>query len=169
MFRGYLNRPEATREVMRDGWLHTGDLGRADERGFLYFMGRSKDIIRRSSENIACAEVEDVLRAHPQILDAAVIPVPDEIRGEEVKAYVLLAEGCAADELPPEEIVAHCADRLAAFKVPRYVEYRTADFPRTPTMRVRKEDLKAVPDLTANTWDREHGMPPRSGSAAAKA
>jgi crotonobetaine/carnitine-CoA ligase len=91
--------------------------------------------------------------------------VPDEIRGEEVKAYVLLAEGCVADDLPPDEIVAHCADRLAAFKVPRYVEYRSADFPRTPTMRVRKEELKATPDLIANVWDRECSVGPRRGAA----
>jgi crotonobetaine/carnitine-CoA ligase len=167
LFAGYLNQPEATAAAMRGGWYRTGDLVRADTEGFYYFLGRKKDIVRRGGENIAAAEVEEVLRMHPKIRDAAVIAVPDEIRGEEVKAYVLLAEGCAADELPPEEIVAHCADRLAAFKVPRYVEYRSADFPRTPTMRVRKEDLKAAPDLTANTWDRERSSRSRRGAPSA--
>jgi len=167
LFAGYLNQPEATAAAMRGGWYRTGDLVRADAQGFYYFLGRKKDMVRRGGENIAAAEVEAVLRAHPKIQDAAVIPVPDDIRGEEVKAYVLLAEGCVADDLPPEEIVAHCADRLAAFKVPRYVEYRSADFPRTPTMRVRKEELKAAPDLTADSWDREHGRRSRRGTAPA--
>ena len=87
---------EATASAMRGGWYRTGDLVRADAHGFYYFLGRKKDMIRRGGENIAAAEVEAVLRAHPKILDAAVIPVPDEVRGEEVKAYVLLAERCAA-------------------------------------------------------------------------
>lgn len=155
LFAGYLNQPEATAAAMRGGWYHTGDLVRADDRGSYYFLGRKKDIVRRGGENIACAQVEAVLRTHPKIRDAAVIPVPDEIRGEEVKAYVLLVEGCSADDLPPHEIVAHCAGRLAAFKIPRYIAYQAADFPRTPSMRVRKEDLKAVDDLTADAWDRE--------------
>jgi crotonobetaine/carnitine-CoA ligase len=167
LFAGYLNQPEATASAMRGGWYRTGDLVRADTQGFYYFLGRKKDMVRRGGENIAAAEVEEVLRAHPKIRDAAVIPVPDDIRGEEVKAYVVLAEGCIADDLPPEEIVAHCAGRLAAFKVPRYVEYCSADFPRTPTMRVRKEELKAAPHPTANAWDRERGDRPRRRAAPA--
>ena len=156
MFRGYLNRPEATGEALRGGWLHTGDLGREDDRGFLYFAGRKKDVIRRSGQNLSAAEVEDALRAHPMIIDAAVIPVPDRERGEEVKAYVLLAGGATPDDLPGDEIVKFCAGRLAWYKVPRYVEYRAADFPRTPSMRVRKEVLKAErADLTEGCWDRD--------------
>ena len=156
MFRGYFNRPDATAEALRDGWYHTGDLVRQDERGFVYFLGRKKDIVRRSGENIAAAEVEAVLRLLPQVKDAAVIPVPDEVRGEEVKAYVLLVDGVTPGDLPPEEIVRHCAEQLAAFKVPRYVEYRTGDFPRTASMKVQKPDLKAEKaDLTDGAWDRE--------------
>jgi crotonobetaine/carnitine-CoA ligase len=156
MFRGYLGRPEATREAMPDGWLRTGDLGRQDDRGFYYFMGRKKDVIRRSGENLTATEVEDALRAHSVILDAAVIPVPDRERGEEVKAYVLLANGRSEADLPPEKIVEFCAERLAWYKVPRYIEYRATDFPRTPSMRVRKEVLKAErADLTEGCWDRE--------------
>lgn len=156
MFRGYLNRPEATQEVLADGWLRTGDLGREDERGFLYFMGRKKDVIRRSGQNLTAAEVEDALRAHPLIIDAAVIPVPDRERGEEVKAYVLLAAGKTDADLPGQKIVEFCAGRLAWYKVPRYVEYRHTDFPRTPSMRVRKEVLKAErADLTEGCWDRD--------------
>jgi len=156
MFRGYLNRPEATEEALRGGWLRTGDLGREDERGFLYFAGRKKDVIRRSGQNLSAAEVEDALRAHPMIIDAAVVPVPDRERGEEVKAYVLLAGDAAPGDLPGGKIVEFCADRLAWYKVPRYIEYRAADFPRTPSMRVRKEVLKAErADLTEGCWDRD--------------
>jgi crotonobetaine/carnitine-CoA ligase len=156
MFRGYLNHPEATEQAMPGGWLRTGDLGRQDERGFFYFMGRKKDVIRRSGQNLTSAEVEDALRAHPMILDAAVIPVPDRERGEEVKAYVLLTAGKGESDLPGERIVEFCAHRLAWYKVPRYIEYRDTDFPRTPSMRVRKEVLKAErPDLTEGCWDRD--------------
>jgi carnitine-CoA ligase len=155
MFRSYLNRPEATAEALVDGWLHTGDLGREDERGFLYFMGRTKDIIRRSGQNLAAAEVEDVLRTHPRVLDAAVVPVPDSERGEEVKAYVVLVADEDEHSFPPQAIVDFCSERLASFKVPRYIQYRREDFPRTPSMRVRKEVLKGEsPDLTAGCWDR---------------
>jgi crotonobetaine/carnitine-CoA ligase len=158
MFRGYLNRPEATSKVLQDGWLHTGDLGRADARGFLYFVGRKKDIIRRSGENISATEVEDVLRSHPKVLDAAVLAVPDDERGEEVKAYILPVQGESVASVPPEELVAFCAARLALFKVPRYIEYRSSDFPRTPTLRVQKEVLRGERgDLRAGAWDRETG------------
>ena len=84
LMQGYWNQPDATAEVFRDGWFHTGDIGRRDERGFLFFMGRKKDMIRRSGENVAAAEVEALLRSHGAILEAAVVPVPDELRGEEV-------------------------------------------------------------------------------------
>jgi carnitine-CoA ligase len=155
MFRGYLNRPDATAETMRDGWFHTGDLARRDERGFYYFQGRMKDIIRRSGENVAATEIEETIRSHPGVLEVAVIPVPDDLRGEEIKAYILPIDGQTRETLAPEEIVRHCAERLAPFKVPRYIEYRDTDFPRTPSLRVRKELLKAEGDLVANSWDRE--------------
>jgi crotonobetaine/carnitine-CoA ligase len=159
LMQGYLNRPDATAETLRGGWLYTGDLGRADERGFLYFVGRKKDIIRRSGENIAAAEVEQVLRSHPKILEVAVLPVPDELRGEEVKAYILPVAGESQATLPPEEIIAYCAQRLAPYKVPRYIVYRTQDFPRTPSMRVAKDQLRQEPgDPIAGAWDREHEL-----------
>jgi crotonobetaine/carnitine-CoA ligase len=152
MFRGYLNREQETLEAMRGGWYHTGDLGRVDENGFYYFIGRIKDIIRRSGENVAAAEVEDVLRAHPKVRDAAVVPEPDEIRGEEVKAFVRLMPSESAEPLSPEELVEWCSRNLAAFKVPRYFVYRTSDFPRTPSLRVRKDELRRD---QAPAWDRD--------------
>jgi crotonobetaine/carnitine-CoA ligase len=156
LMQGYWNRPDATAEVFRDGWFHTGDIGRRDGRGFLFFMGRKKDIIRRSGENVAAAEVEELLRSHGAILEAAVVPVPDELRGEEVKAYVALVEGGGRENLAPDEIVAFCAQRLSKHKVPRYIEYRTDPFPRTPSMRVKKSDLLTEPrSPTAAVWDRE--------------
>ncbi len=159
LMRGYLNRPDATAEAMRDGWLHSGDVGRRDHRGFLYFVGRKKDIIRRSGENVAAAEVEDVLRGHPQVLEAAVVPVPDELRGEEVKAYVALIEGADPSAADPPALIAYCRERLAKHKVPRYIEYRT-DFPRTPSMRVKKSALlEEADDLAAGAWDRDREMP----------
>lgn len=160
LMRGYLNRPDATAETMRDGWLHTGDLARRDERGFLYFLGRKKDIIRRSGENVAAAEVEDVLRSHPKVLEAAVVPVPDELRGEEVKAYVALTDETSPGQPSAEELVVHCRERLAKHKVPRYIEFRVDPFPRTPSMRVKKSELVAqTSDPLANAWDRDRQMP----------
>jgi crotonobetaine/carnitine-CoA ligase len=154
---GYLNRPEATAETIVDGWLHTGDLGRQDERGLYYFAGRKKDIIRRSGENLAAAEVEEVLRAHPKVLEAAVIGVPDDLRGEEVKAFILPVEGESMASVPPAELAAWCAERLAGYKVPRYFEYRTTDFPRTPSLRVQKTLLKGDDyESQSAEWDREN-------------
>jgi len=159
MFRGYFNRPDATAEALRDGWYHTGDLVRRDARGFVYFLGRKKDIIRRGGQNVAAAEVETVLRLIPEVKDAAALPVPDEIHGEEIKIYLQLVDGATEADLPPEAVIAHCAERLSAFKVPRYIEYRRGDFPRTPSMRVQKQDLKAEkPDLREGAWDREAAM-----------
>ena len=156
LYMGYLNRPEVTAEANRGGWYHSGDLVRRDERGLLYFVGRRKEIIRRSGENISASEVEAVLGAHPQITEAAVVPVPDPMRGEEVKAYLLVAAGVTMDSLPPAQVLAHCAERLAGFKVPRYLEYRTEDFPRLASMKVDKQTLKSLkPDLREGAWDRE--------------
>ena len=153
LMRGYLNRPEATAETFRGGWLHTGDLGRRDAAGYLYFVGRIKDVIRRAGENIAAAEVETVLRSHPGVLEVAAVPVPDEMRGEEVKVHVLLGNGHHPGSVPPAELVAFCAGRLARYKVPRYVEYRAEDFDRTPSMRVKKENLDRSAE-PGRVWDR---------------
>jgi crotonobetaine/carnitine-CoA ligase len=153
LFAGYLDNPGATSEAMRGGWYHTGDVVRVDERGFHYFVGRKKDIVRRSGENISAAEVEEVLRIHEIVLDAAVVPTADEIRGEEAKAHILVRDSRCVSDLVARELVAHCAARLAPFKVPRYLVFRMSDFPRTPTMRIRKAEL-AADELSARVWDR---------------
>ncbi len=158
LMRGYLNGPEATAETFRGGWLHTGDLGRGDSRGFLFFQGRIKDIIRRMGENIAATEVENVLRSHPKILEAAAVPAPDELRGEEVKVHVLLTDGETAASCPPDELIAFCAERLARYKVPRFIEFRAEDFDRTPSMRVKKQQLDRSAGDRARVWDREEQL-----------
>jgi crotonobetaine/carnitine-CoA ligase len=156
LMRGYLNNPDATAHSFRGGWFHTGDLVTADERGFLYFVARIKDIIRRSGENVAAAEVEEILRQHPAVLDAAVVAVPDEIRGEEVKAFVALVQDADPADASPRALVTHCETRLARFKVPRYIEFINGEFPRTPSMRIKKSELVAQPsDGVARHWDSE--------------
>ncbi|MFF3501224.1 class I adenylate-forming enzyme family protein [Streptomyces sp. NPDC003247] len=152
VFEGYLGNPEATAEVLHDGWLRTGDLMRRDARGVFYFEGRRKELIRRSGINIAPAEVEGVLRRHPAVLDAAVVPVEDQVMGEEIKAYVELVPGA---EFDPADLVAFCAERLTRQKVPRYVEHRAEPFPRTPTQRIPKKELMVDGRHTTDTaWDR---------------
>jgi carnitine-CoA ligase len=157
LMRGYWHRPDATAEMMRGGWMHTGDIGRIDADGFVFLRGRKKDIVRRGGENVSAAEVEEVLRSHPSVVDAAVVAVPDALRGEEVKAYIVLVEGASAMTLPPGELAGFCKERLAAYKVPRYFEYQQSDFPRTPSMRVDKGRLveQARGDLAGRSWDRE--------------
>lgn len=159
IMRGYLGRPDGTAEVLRDGWVHTGDFARTDERGFVYFLGRSKDIVRRSGENISTAEVEEVLRGHPQVLEVAVLPIPDELRGEEVKAHVLLVDGVTDADVTPEALITHCEQRLARHKVPRFIEYRARPFPTTASMRVKKAVLREEDDDPRRAaWDRERAL-----------
>ena len=157
---GYWRDEARTAEAVKDGWLHTGDLGWMDADGNLYFVDRKKDVVRRRGENISSQEVEDIIKGHPGVLDCAVIAVPSELGEEEVKAYVVpraVADGESANPAPlsPEDVVYWCAERLAYFKVPRYVELRE-DLPRTPSFRVRKDVLRGErEDLTSGCFDRE--------------
>lgn len=154
MFMGYHENPEATAEVLRDGWFHTGDLFRRDARGYHYIVGRKKDMIRRSGENIACREVEGVLRDMTEIEEVALIPVPDDLRGEEVKAFLTLQDGHAADEAMVGQIVDYASRRLASFKVPRYFEF-IETMPRTTSFKVAKSELvKAREDHRIGAFDR---------------
>jgi crotonobetaine/carnitine-CoA ligase len=130
MMDGYLGEPDP----FVDGWFATGDRARIDDDGRVYHLGRIKDTIRRSGENIAAHEVEEVLVSHPEVRLAAVLGVPDDIRGEEVKAFVV---GTAT----ADELTEYCSQRLASFKVPRFWEFRE-DLPRTPSERVAKEQLR---------------------------
>ena len=149
---GYWRNEEQTKFSLRDGWLYTGDLGWMDDDGFLYFVDRKKDIIRRRGENISSQEVEDVIKRHPDVLDCAVVAVPSDLGEDEVKAYILPRQGA---DLSPEDVVYWCADNLAYFKVPRYLEMRE-DLPRTPSLRVRKDLLRQEKeDPTEGCFDRE--------------
>ena len=149
---GYWRNDEQNTESLRDGWLYTGDLGWVDADGFLYFVDRKKDIIRRRGENISSQEVENVVKRHPNVLDCAVLAVPSELGEDEVKAYVTPREGATPD---PEELVYWCAENLAYFKVPRYWEIRD-ELPRTPSLRVRKDVLRQErEDLIEGCFDME--------------
>lgn len=154
MFQGYYRNEEATAAALQDGWFHTGDLFRRDSRGFHFIVGRKKDMIRRAGENIACREVEAVLRDMEQIEEVALIPVPDDMRGEEAKAYLTLQNGHAPDAALIDQIVAYANGRLASFKIPRYFEFIDT-MPRTTSFKVAKADLvKARADHRLGTFDR---------------
>ncbi|CEJ11864.1 Long-chain-fatty-acid--CoA ligase [bacterium YEK0313] len=159
ILKGYWNKPEANAEVFRDGgWFRTGDVFEVDEHGFLWLVGRIKDMIRRSSENIAAREVEAVVRELPEVEDCAAVPVPDARRGEEVKIYVQLKAGLGPEHLPFERLRDHCRSGLAAFKVPRYYAY-VDGFPRTVSNKIEKRNLVAgVEDLRRGAWDAEEGL-----------
>ena len=151
MMLGYYQDEAATAHAFRGGWFHSGDLASIDADGDYHYAGRKKDIIRRGGENISAASIEQVLMTHPGVLDAAAIPVPDSIRGEEVKVYVVLRPGA---EVTCEEIIKFSEENLGAFKVPRYVELRDS-LPKTPSERVQKEKLKKErADLTRGCFDR---------------
>ena len=139
--RGYYKNPVETAEALKDGWLHTGDLGYIDDDGFLYFIERKKDMIKRGDENISAEEVERVLNSHPLIAESAVIGVPDPIRQEEAKACVVLKTPATPKSLPPGEIWEFCAKHLAAFKVPRYIEYCDS-LPKTLSSKIQKSLLR---------------------------
>lgn len=154
---GYYKKPEANESSYFGDWFRTGDLFWKDEQGFHYIVGRLKDMIRRSGENIAAREVEAVLREIPGVLEAAAVGVKDAARGEEVKAYLVLQSGVTQADVPPEAVFEHCKARLAAFKIPRFLEYRES-LPKTPSEKIAKQKLVAEkPDLRAGSFDRVAG------------
>lgn len=137
VMKGYRNRPEATAEVLSDGWFRTGDLARKDEDGYYFIVDRSKDLIIRGGYNVYPREVEEVLMGHPAISLAAVVGVPHESLGEEVKAYVLKEPG---DPTSEDELIAWVKTRIAAYKYPRLLEFVTS-FPMTATGKILKREL----------------------------
>jgi acyl-CoA synthetase (AMP-forming)/AMP-acid ligase II len=138
LMRGHWNQPEATAEVLRGGWLHTGDAGVIDDEGYLYVQDRVKDMIVSGGENIYPRVVEEVLFEHPAIADVAVIGVPDQRWGEAVKAIVVLRQGMAADA---EELMDFCRGKLGGFERPRSVDFIAA-LPRNPSGKVLKRVLR---------------------------
>jgi carnitine-CoA ligase len=151
MMKGYFKDEEKTRETIRDGWLYTGDYAYRDEDGYLFFVDRKKDIIRRRGENISASEVEAVLLAHPKVAETAVIAVPAELGEDEVMACIVLKE---KETMAAEEIGDWCRERLAEFKVPRFVQFRKS-LPYTPTGRIAKYLLKEEKDLRTSAVDLE--------------
>ncbi len=137
VMKGYRGRPDATAEVMKDGWFRTGDLARCDEDGFYFIVDRAKDMIIRGGFNVYPREVEEVLMTHPAVSLAAVVGVPHPSHGEEVKAYVIRQPGA---ELTDDQLVAWCKDTMAAYKYPRIVEFRDS-LPMTATGKILKREL----------------------------
>jgi long-chain acyl-CoA synthetase len=138
VMKGYWNLPELTREVLKDGWLHTGDMGKMDELGYLYVVDRKKDMIISGGENIYAKEVEDVLSSHPEVSHAVVIGVPDEKWGEAVKGLVIREKGSRVSE---EELIDFCKSRLASYKKPRSIEFME-EFPKSTAGKVLKRELE---------------------------
>lgn len=135
---GYLNKPDATSEILKEGWLHTGDVGYMDEEGYLYIVDRKKDMICRGDEKIYPREIEVVLESNTKIAEAVVVGVPDKALGERVKAFVIpKVEGSMTEQ----EVKEFLADKLAKNKIPEFVEFRT-DFPRNQTGKVLKKELR---------------------------
>lgn len=154
IFEGYYRRDQANEESFHDGgWFRTGDLARRSAQGWFWYLGRMKDMVRRSGENISAIEVEQVLRAVPEVLEAAVLPVPDELRGEEVKAYLKVEPAHLQDDALLQRVLSHCRSNLAPFKIPRYLSL-VEEFPRTPSNKIRKAELIAASeDLRTDAYD----------------
>ncbi|WP_168210448.1 class I adenylate-forming enzyme family protein [Persicimonas caeni] len=137
---GYLDEDAATADALRSGWLHTGDIGFVDDDGFVHLVGRKKELIVRGGDHVYPREVEDVLRRHPAVAEAAVIGVADQAQGEEVAAFIVVEPG---HTLSAGEAISFCRDHLANYKCPGIVEFRDA-LPMTPTGRVRKAFLAQI-------------------------
>ncbi len=135
--QGYWNKPEPSAETFVDGWLHTGDLARIDAHGLLYIVDRAKDMINRGGENVYSIEVEAALVGAPGVLEAAVLPVPDDMMGEKVGAVIV-----AGPDFDRDAVIAHVRHRIADFKVPQYVALREEPLPRNPGGKVLKSQLR---------------------------
>ena len=137
--RGYWHRNEDTARSFTDGWLHTGDVARIDDEGFVHIVDRTKDMIIRGGENVYCVEVEAALFEHPAVADCAVIGVPHPVLGEEVGAVIVLRPG---HEVAADELSRHVGERLAAYNVPTRYWFRSQPLPRNPAGKVLKRELR---------------------------
>jgi long-chain acyl-CoA synthetase len=135
---GYWNRPDASVDTMAGEWLRTGDIAKMDEDGYFYIVGRKKDVIIAGGYNIYPDEIDDVLMAHPAVLEAGTIGVPDKTRGETVKSFVVLADGQSATA---EALIDYCREQLAAYKVPRQIEFRD-ELPKSAAMKILRRELR---------------------------
>jgi long-chain acyl-CoA synthetase len=136
--KGYYKKPEANEEAFKGGWFHSGDVGTRDEDGYYFVVDRKKDMIIRGGFNVYPREIEEVLYGHPAVAEAAVIGVPHESHGEEVKAVIALKAGQSTTQ---EAIIAYCKEKLAAFKYPRIVEIIDT-LPKGPTGKILKREMK---------------------------
>jgi long-chain acyl-CoA synthetase len=139
LIRGYWGKPEATAETIVDGWLHSGDLGRVDEEGFVYVEDRLKDMVLRGGENVYCAEVEAAIYEHPAVYEAAVFGLPHERLGEEVAAVVMRR---GDSELDADSLEAYLRERLAVFKLPTVIDITDAQLPRNASGKILKRTLR---------------------------
>ena len=142
-FAGYYKDEPATALAWQGGWFHTGDLVRSGADGSFFFVDRSKNVVRRSGENIAAVEVESALQAHPEVLASAVCPVSDEIRGEEVFAFVVLRPDAAPSPEYAAQLQRHCQQALAYYKAPGYIAFRS-ELPQTASQKLARARIKAL-------------------------
>ncbi len=138
VMKGYWKNEEQTKKTIRNGWLHSGDMGYIDEEGYLFLVDRKADMIVTGGENVYPKETEDVLYEHPAVMECAVVSAPDERWGERVQAAVVLKAG---QEATSEELIEHCKDRLAGYKCPKAIEFWEA-LPKTPIGKILRKDVK---------------------------
>ena len=165
VMKGYWKRPDAKAEVIRDGWLYTGDIAVADEDGYFFIVGRKKDMIVAGGYNIYPDEVDGVLMAHPAVLEAATIGIPDERRGETVKSFIALKEGHTATA---EELMEYSRKELAAYKIPRQIEFRD-ELPKSLVGKYLRRVLVEEERAKASGAPSAPGVRPKTPKLAKKA
>jgi crotonobetaine/carnitine-CoA ligase len=149
---GYYGMPDQTLASVRNLWWHSGDSGHFDEDGWLYFDGRTKDVIRRRGVNISAHEVESIVDEHPAVVESAAVAVPSELSEDDVKVVVVVRD---ESELTPAQVLEHCRRQMPRHMIPRYVELRRSPLPRTPSEKIAKETLRAE-GVTPETFDRDN-------------
>jgi long-chain acyl-CoA synthetase len=150
---GYYKKPEETRNVLRDGWFYSGDIGRFDQEGYLTIVDRKKDMIIAGGFNVYPIEIDNVLFEHPKILEGCAIGIPDAYRGETVKAYVVPKKG---QSLTEEEVIAYCREHLAPYKAPRSVEF-VDELPKSAVGKILRRKLRDMELEKAG--EKERGKP----------